>query len=92
MHTLSCSIGGLVIPRHNEIHEKLLYLSRRALTSASVSAEPRIYQGYTKSEQEICHCSHKHKYTKGDVIIQGLWYLQVNAIIDVKLGDADKDT
>ena len=27
MHTLSCSIGGLVIARHNEIHDELFYLS-----------------------------------------------------------------
>ena len=26
-HALSCSIGGLVAARHNEIHNKLLYLS-----------------------------------------------------------------
>ena len=25
-------------------------------------------------------------------MFRGLWYLQVNAIIDVKLGDADADT
>ena len=27
MHALSCSTGGLVIVHHNEIHDKLLYLS-----------------------------------------------------------------
>ena len=27
----------------------------------------------------------------GDVMIQDLWDFQVNAIIDVKLGDADAD-
>ena len=26
---------------------------------------------------------------RGDVMIQGLWYRQADAIIDVKLGDAD---
>ena len=27
-----------------------------------------------------------------DVMVRGLWYRQVDAIIDVKLGDADADT
>ena len=38
-HALSCSIGGLVIARHKKIHDELLYLSRRAFTSESVSAQ-----------------------------------------------------
>ena len=29
---------------------------------------------------------------RGDVMILGLWDLQVDATIDVKLGDADADT
>ena len=36
--------------------------------------------------------SDKDKETRGDVMIQGLWDSQVDAIIDVKLGDADVDT
>ena len=42
-HTLSCCIGSLVIARHNEIRDELLYLSRRAFTSAYVRAEPLIH-------------------------------------------------
>ena len=48
-----CSIGGLVIARHNEIRDKLFYLSRHAFTSESVHTEPLIHQGRTKSEREI---------------------------------------
>ena len=33
-----------------------------------------------------------HKDTRGDVMIQGLWDSQVDAIIDVKLGGSDADT
>ena len=36
--------------------------------------------------------SYKDKETRGDVMIPGLWYRQVNDIIGVKLGDADADT
>ena len=90
-HTLICSIGGLVIECHNKIGDKLLYLSRCAFTSASVRVKPLIHQGRTRSEQEIRQVSDKHKDTSGDVMIRGLWYIQVDAIIDVKLEDADAD-
>ena len=91
-HALSCSIGGLVIARHNEIRDELLYLSRRAFTSASVRAEPLIHQGRTRSKLEIRQGSDKHKDTREDVMIRGLWDRQVDAIIVVKLVDADADT
>ena len=74
---------------HNEIRDELLYLSRRAFTSESLRAKPLIHQGRTISEQEIRQGSDNHKDTIGDVVIRGLWDRQFNAIIDVKLGDAD---
>ena len=90
-HTLSFRIGGLVITRHKKIRDKLLYLSQRAFTSAYVRAEPITHQGRTRSELEISQGSDKHKGTRGGVMIQVLWDYKVNAIIDVKLGDADTD-
>ena len=90
-HILSCSIGGLVIARHNGIRDKLLYLSGRAFTSACVRAKTLIHQGRTRSEKEICQGSDKHKYTRGYVIIWGSWDIQVNDIIDVKLVDMDAE-
>ena len=90
-HTLICNIGGLVITRHKEIHDKPLYLSQHAFTSESVRAKTLIHQGRTISEQDIRQGSEKEKETRGDVMIQGLWDIQVDAIIEVKLGDADAD-
>ena len=92
MHSLSCSIGGLVIAHHNEICDELLYLSRRAFTSESLHAKPLIHQGCTKSEQDIRQVSNKDEETRGYVMVRGLWDRQVGAIIDVKIGDADVDT
>ena len=60
-HPLSCSIGSPVIVRQNEICDKLLYLSRRAFTSASVHVEAITHQGHTKYEQEIRQGSDKDK-------------------------------
>ena len=91
-HTLICGIDGLVIARHNEIRDKTLYLSWCAFTSAYVRVDPLIHQGSTKKDQEICQCSDKHKDTREGVMIQGLWDCQVDAIIDIKVGDVDADT
>ena len=73
-NTLSCSKGGLVIALHNEVREDLLYLAQQAFTLVSVFSEPRIHQGCTISEREICQGSDKEKKTRGDIMIQGLWY------------------
>ena len=68
-HVPSCSIGNLVIACHNEIHDELLYLSRRAFTSASVRAKTLIHQGRTISEQEMRQGSDKDKERRGDVVV-----------------------
>ena len=88
-HTLSCITGGLFIAHHNEIRDRILHLSLRAFNSAYVHAKPLIHQGRTRSKQEMRQGSDKYKENQEDVMFQGLWYCQVNDIIDVKLGDAD---
>ena len=91
-HALGFSTGGLVIARNNKIRDEILYISGRTFTPASVCAEPRIHQGRTISEQEICQGSDKDKETWGDVMIRGLWDLQVESIIDFKLCNTDADS
>ena len=91
-HTLSCSIGGLIIACQKKICDKLLDPYRHDFNSESVYAEPLIHQGRTRSEQDICQGSDKNKDTRGGMMIRGLWDCQVDAIIDVKLGDAEADT
>ena len=92
MHALRFSIGVLAIACHNKIHDELLYLPQRDFTSAYVRAEPLIHQGRTRSKKEILQVSDKDKETHGGVIVRGLWYFQVDAIIDSKIGDADADS
>ena len=60
-HKLSCNTGGLVIVRHNKIHEKILYLSLHAFTLAYVCSKPLIHQGRTRSKQDICQVSENYK-------------------------------
>ena len=80
---------GLVIARHSKIRDKILYIYRRDFTSAST--KPLIHQVRTRSKQELRQGSYEHNYTRGYVMIQGLWCCQVSAIIDAKLGDSDAD-
>ena len=91
-YSLRYIIGVLGITRHNKILNKLLYLFLCAFISAYVRAGPLIHQGCTISEQEIRQGSDKGKYMCRCVMVQGLWDLQVDAIIDLKLGDADADS
>ena len=62
------------------------------LSQHMYAPKPLIHQGRTRSELEIRQGSYKQKDTRGDVMIRGLWDRQFNAIIDVKLVDADADT
>ena len=82
---------GLVIGRHNEIQDKLLYLSQHAFTSAYVCSEPLIHQDHIRSKKEICQGSDKDKEKRGHFIVKGLCDNQVGVIIDVKIGDANID-
>ena len=72
--------------------DKLLYLAQQAFTSASVRCKPLTHQGHTILEKEIRQGCHKDKETRGDIMIRGFWDRQAEAIIDVKLGDADADS
>ena len=69
MHALSCSTGSLVIARHKKIRDKLLYLSQRAFTSASVRDKPLIHQSRTRPEQEIRQVGDNDKETRGGVMV-----------------------
>ena len=48
-HILICSKVDLVIARHNKIHGGILYLARRALSSASECGKPLIHQVHIRS-------------------------------------------
>ena len=85
-HALSCIKGGLVISRHNEVCDKLLYLFPESLHIIIIR------QFRTRSERRVRQGSEKYKETRGDVMIWGLWDQQAEAIIDIKIGDADADS
>ena len=88
-HTLICGKEGLVNARHNKAYEELIYIAQRDFPPASVFAEPLIHKIHTRSEREICQGGYNDKKKRGDVMIKGLLDQQADAIVDVKLGDAD---
>ena len=90
-HALSCIKVGLLITSHNEVCEKLLYISWWALPSASLRVKHFIRQGRIRSEGGTRQGSDILD-TRGGVIIRGLWYRQTNTIINIKTGDNDTDT
>ena len=91
-HAISWFKGVLFIESHNKVREKLLHLARQALSSAWVRADPLTHKGRTRSDRDIRQGSDKDKETRGDVMIQGLWYQQAEAIISVKTGSAGADS
>ena len=88
-HALICSKVGLVISCHKEVFDELFYLARQAFTPASVRSKLLIHQVRTISEREIRQGSDKNKNIRGYMMIRSLWDQQADAIIDIKLGDAD---
>ena len=48
---VSISLSCLIIARHNEVREKLLYLTRWAFTLSSVHSKPLIQQDRTRLER-----------------------------------------
>ena len=77
-----------------------MHVTKKSVTKAlfypdvnlHVRSKPLIHQGRIISKQDIRQGSENNRDTRGDVMIQGLWDRQFDAIIDVKLGDANAGT
>ena len=54
-HALSCSNGGLVIARHNGIHDEIIYLARQACSPNYVCSEDLIRQVRSRSDGKVRH-------------------------------------
>ena len=91
-HSLSCRKGGLVIVYHKKLYDKLFYLAQLAFTSASLNVKLPIHWVSTIPERDIFLGSDKDKEMWGGTMIRGLWGQKSEAIINVKLGNADMDS
>ena len=90
-HRIRYSKGGIIIARHKKLCDKLLYLAQWAFPSAYVSGKPLTHHGRIISEGVILQGSERLD-TRGHIIIQGLWDIQTDNIVDVKLRNDDAYT
>ena len=89
--TLSCRNGGVVVVRWNEICDEIIHLSIQSFYPNCVHGKPLFCQVLSRSEEEVPH-SRGIPETRIDMSIWGIWEIQIEAIIDVRLWYADAKT
>jgi hypothetical protein len=93
-HALSCKKGGLVIFRHNEIRDELVYLAGKAFTPSAIRDEPLIHPCRVAKEDKKSPTSITSqpvsKSDRGDIFVRGLWDPQTGCILDVRVTDLDQ--
>jgi hypothetical protein len=93
-HALSCKKGGLVIFRHNEIRDELVYLAGKALTPSAIRNEPLIHTGRIADVTRPCPTSSTSSPAageddRGDILLRGFWARGTDCIVDVRVTDTD---
>ena len=64
--------GGLIIARHNELRDKIIYIAEKCFLHNCVQIEPLIHLVRSISEEEVRHRGSILE-TGGEVSIRGLW-------------------
>ena len=90
-HALSYPNSGLIIARHNEIHDEIVHLAKQSLSPNCISGELLVHLVRSRYDEEVC-LRGRVPETWGEMSIWGLWDSQTEAIIDARLVDADVDT
>ena len=70
-HALSCSNGGDFIAFYNYICDKIINLSRQAVSPICIGGKPLIHQGHSRSEGGVSN-GVSIPETQGDVLIRGM--------------------
>ena len=90
-HAQSCSKGGLIIGRHNDVCQEWGALCALATTPSSVSDEPIIPQIH--DNEGAARTSNKTNLPtpelRGDVAVYSFWSRGVTALFDVRVTDTD---
>ena len=84
----SCLNSGLVITRHNEIHDDIIHLTKKYFSPNCVHRKTLIHQGRIRSEKKVRQ-RWRVPETLGDVSIRGLLENTTEEIIDVRFGIDD---
>ena len=88
---LSCSNGGILIARHNKIHDKIIHLARQDFYPNYIRIKPLIHHGCSRYEGGAHHVSSITE-TRVGMLIRGIWVIQKDSIIDVIFSDVDTET
>ena len=90
-HVITLRIGELVIACHHEVRDNVIYLSRRDFPHNCICGEPLIHQVCSRTEEEVNN-RRGGLHTIGDVLVRGLWGIQNESIIGVRVRDSESDT
>ena len=88
-HALSCSKGGVVLLRHNEVSEEWQQMCAQAYTPRAVSDEPLIPNSQDPTRECAPQATPIQPESRGDIGCQGFWKRQTLAIFDVRVTNLD---
>ena len=102
-HALNCKRGGLVTERHNELHDRVAYLTSRAFTPSHVCNDPLIYQGYAVTRTKAQPAGPRESTTtgdsppeateqKGDLLIRDLWANGTDSVHNMRVVNTDANS
>ena len=90
-YALNCKHGRLIIACKNEVCDKIIHLAKRTFQQNCIQCKPLIHQGHRRSNNVVRH-GRREKYSRGYVLIRGIWERQTDAIIKIRFGDPNCDS
>jgi hypothetical protein len=92
-HALTCSRGGLITLRHNDVAKEWGHLCSVAYTPAAISDEPRIHTGRDGGNVAAAAAGGRPVESppgdRGDVGVHGFWERGSTTIFDIRVTDTD---
>jgi hypothetical protein len=87
-HDFSFAKGGLVISRHNKLHDKLCDMASRAFQPSAVRDEPKIHKWRPVQAGQPCRPMAESE-DRVDILIRGLWESGTDCKLNVRATDTD---
>ena len=84
-HALTCKKGGLIIQRHNDLRDELIYLFKLFTPNSYVKKEPYIHG----SRIDLSNVDDINLHEQGDIQVRNIWENQKDCIIDVRITHLD---
>ena len=84
---LSCKKGGPIIAWHNEIWDKLMHPSGKAMQSSAIREEPLIHIRSSCSSTPDANSLALNDEECGDILLHGFWHWGMDCTVDVHVID-----